>query len=52
MTVAAAEDFDAVVDADVVLSHSVASVDDAVYGALSAQGVTVSITENDSARRW
>ena len=38
MTVAAAEDFDAVTDADVVLSHSVASVDDAVYGALVRPG--------------
>ena len=49
VTVIAAEDFDAVADADVVLTHTVASVDDAVYDALSALGVTVSITENDSA---
>ena len=48
VTVTAAEDDDAVTDADVALAHAVASTDDSTYDALADVSVTVSITENDS----
>ena len=48
MTVKAAEDDDAVTDADVTLVHDISSTDDSVYDALADQSVTVSITENDA----
>ena len=47
VTVKAAEDDDAVTDADVTLTHAISSTDDSVYNALADQSVTVSITEND-----
>ena len=47
VTVKAAEDDDAVTDADVTLAHAISSTDDSVYNALANQSVTVSITEND-----
>ena len=47
VTVKAAEDDDAVTDADVTLVHAISSTDDSVYDALADQSVTVSITEND-----
>ena len=47
VTVKAAEDDDAVTDADVTLAHAISSTDDSVYNALAGQSVTVSITEND-----
>ena len=48
VTVKAAEDDDAVTDADVSLAHAITSTDDSVYDALADQSVTVSITENDA----
>ena len=48
VTVKAAEDDDAVTDADVTLAHAISSTDDSVYNALAGQSVTVSITENDA----
>ena len=48
VTVKAAEDDDAVTDADVTLAHAISSTDDSVYNALANQSVTVSITENDA----
>ena len=48
VTVKAAEDDDAVTDADVTLVHDISSTDDSVYDALADQSVTVSITENDA----
>ncbi|WP_420443584.1 beta strand repeat-containing protein [Candidatus Poriferisodalis sp.] len=48
VTVAAAADEDAVADADVTLTHDIASSDDAVYDALGDQTVTVTITEKDA----
>ena len=48
VTVKAAEDGDAVTDADVTLAHAISSTDDSVYNALAGQSVTVSITENDA----
>ena len=48
VTVKAAEDDDAVTDADVALVHAISSTDDSVYDALADQSVTVSITENDA----
>ena len=48
VTVKAAEDDDAVTDADVTLVHAISSTDDSVYNALADQSVTVSITENDA----
>ena len=48
VTVKAAEDADAVPDADVTLVHAISSTDDSVYNALADQSVTVSITENDA----
>ena len=48
VTVKAAEDADAVTDADVTLTHAISSTDDSVYNALADQSVTVSITENDA----
>ncbi len=48
VTVAAAEDDDAVTDAAVTLAHAVASTDDSVYDALEDVSVTVNITENDA----
>ena len=48
VTVKAAEDEDAVTDADVTLAHAISSTDDSVYNALANQSVTVSITENDA----
>ena len=48
VTVKAAEDDDAVTDADVTLVHAISSTDDTVYNALADQNVTVSITENDA----
>ena len=48
VTVKAAEDEDAVTDADVTLTHDISSTDDSVYDALANQSVTVSITENDA----
>ena len=48
VTVKAAEDDDAVTDADVTLTHAISSTDDSVYNALADQSVTVSITENDA----
>ena len=48
VTVKAAEDDDAVTDADVTLAHDISSTDDSVYNALANQSVTVSITENDA----
>ena len=48
VTVKAAEDDDAVTDADVTLTHAISSTDDSVYNALAAQSVTVSITDNDA----
>ena len=50
MTVKAAEDDDAVKDADVTLTHAISSTDDSTYDALADQSVTVSITENDAVR--
>ena len=47
VTVKAAEDDDAVTDADVTLTHAISSDDDSTYNALANQSVTVSITEND-----
>ena len=49
VTVKAAEDDDAVTDADVTLAHAMGSTADTVYNALAGQSVTVSITENDAA---
>ena len=49
VTVKAAEDVDAVADADVTLAHAISSTDDSDYHALADQSVTVSITENDVA---
>ncbi|WP_419553084.1 Calx-beta domain-containing protein [Candidatus Poriferisodalis sp.] len=49
VTVKAAEDDDAVTDADVTLTHAIASNDDTVYDALADQTVTVTVTENDAA---
>ncbi|WP_420443585.1 Calx-beta domain-containing protein [Candidatus Poriferisodalis sp.] len=46
--VTAAADDDAVADADVTLTHDIASSDDAVYDALGDQTVTVTITEKDT----
>ena len=48
VTVAAAEDDDAVTDAAVTLVHAVASTDDSVYDALADLSVSVAITENDA----
>ena len=48
VTVTAAEDDDAVTDADVALAHAVASTDDSVYDALADLSVSVAITENDA----
>ena len=48
MTVTAAEDADAVTDADVTLAHAISSTADTAYDALTDQSVTVSITENDA----
>ena len=48
VTVKAAEDGDAVTDADVTLAHAISSADDSTYDALADQSVTVSITENDA----
>ena len=48
VTVKAAEDADAVPDADVTLVHAISSTDDSTYDALADQSVTVSITENDA----
>ena len=48
VTVKAAEDEDAVTDADVTLTHAISSTDDSVYNALADQSITVSITENDA----
>ena len=48
VTVTAAEDDDAVTDADVTLVHAVASTDDTAYNALSDLSVSVAITDNDS----
>ena len=48
VTVKAAEDDDAVTDADVTLAHAITSTDDSTYDALADQSVTVSITENDA----
>ena len=48
VTVTAAEDDDAVTDADVTLVHAVASTDDSAYNALSDLSVSVAITENDA----
>ena len=48
VTVTAAEDDDAVTDADVALAHAVASTDDSTYDALADVSVTVSITEDDA----
>ena len=48
VTVTAAEDDDAVTDADVTLVHAVASTDDTAYNALSDLSVSVAITENDA----
>ena len=48
VTVKAAEDDDGVTDADVALAHAISSTDDTDYDALTAQTVTVSITENDT----
>ena len=46
--VTAAEDVDAVADADVTLVHAIGSADDTDYNALADQSVTVTITENDA----
>ena len=48
VTVTAAEDDDAVTDADVTLVHAVASTDDTAYNALSDLSVSVAITDNDA----
>ena len=48
VTVTAAEDADAVTDADVTLAHAISSTADTAYDALTDQSVTVSITENDA----
>ena len=48
VTVTAAEDDDAVTDADVTLAHAISSDDDSTYDALANQSVTVSITEDDA----
>ena len=48
VTVKAAEDDDAVTDADVTMVHATSSEDDSTYAALANQSVTVSITENDA----
>ena len=48
LKVTAASDDDAVVDADVVLTHAVSSTADTVYDALGDQTVTVTITEKDA----
>ena len=48
VTVKAAEDEDAVKDADVTLVHAISSDDDATYDALADQSVTVSITDDDA----
>ena len=48
VTVKAAEDDDAVADADVTLAHAISSTDDSTYDALANQSVTVSITDNDA----
>ena len=48
VTVKAAEDGDAVQDADVALAHAIRSTDDPAYDALADQTVTVSITEKDA----
>ena len=47
VTVKAAEDEDAVTDADVTLVHAISSTDDSTYDALADQSVTVSITDDD-----
>ena len=47
VTVKAAEDDDAMTDADVTLTHDISSTNDSTYNALADQSVTVSITEND-----
>ena len=47
VTVKAAEDDDAVTDAEVTLAHAISSTADTDYNALADQTVTVSITEND-----
>ena len=49
VTVKAAEDDDAVTNADVFLAHAITSDDDATYNALADQYVTIFITEDDSA---
>ena len=48
VTVTAAEDSDADDEANVTLSHAVASTADMDYNGISAGSVTVSITENDT----
>ena len=48
VTVKAAEDGDAVTDADVTLAHAISSTGDSTYDALADQSVTVSITEDDA----
>ena len=49
VTVSAASDDDAVVDDTVTLSHAVSSVDDTEYNGITADSVTVTTTEDDTA---
>ena len=49
VTVNAAEDADALVDDSVTLSHTVSSVDDEGYNSMTADSVTITITEDDTA---
>ena len=49
VTVTAAEDGDAINDADVTLTHDISSAADTAYDALANQTVTVTITDDDTA---